>query len=203
MHEIVHLAQRLQAMARTGLTFAKDRYDLERYADLEGIAAHLMALGDQALAAELHEAFRRELGYATPKVDVRGVVLREGRVLLIQEPLDGLWTLPGGWADVGESPSESVVKEVREESGLLVRADRLLGVQDRNQHGYPPYAFHAYKLFFRCLEEGGTPGPGIDALAVDFFDPDDLPPLSLSRNTPDTVRWAVRAAATEGPAYFD
>lgn len=203
MQEIVHLAQRLQAMARTGLTFAKDRYDLERYEDLEGLAARLMALGDADLQARLHEAFAREVGYATPKVDVRGVVLRGGRVLLIQEPMDGLWTLPGGWADVGESPSESVVKEVREESGLHVRADRLLGVVDRNRHGYPPYPFHAYKLFFRCVEVGGAPGPGADALAVDFFDPDDLPPLSLSRNLPETIRWAVQAATSDGPAYFD
>jgi ADP-ribose pyrophosphatase YjhB (NUDIX family) len=144
------------------------------------IAAEMVAAGDEAEAARVLEVFRAETGYATPKVDVRGVAFRAGRILLVRGADDGLWTMPGGWADVGESPSAAVEKEVREESGFPARAVRLLGVQNRDLRERGPWPFHAYKLFFLCELLADEPGPltGVETEEVGFFDEDSLPELS-------------------------
>lgn len=111
--------------------------------------------------------------------------------------------LPGGWADVGDRPSAAVEREVREETGLKVRAARLLGVWDRNLHGFPPYPFHVDKLFLLCEELGGEMRLSAGTLELGFFDPDDLPPLSLTRVRPLQIQACVAAAATDAPTYFD
>jgi ADP-ribose pyrophosphatase YjhB (NUDIX family) len=175
-------ARRLQAIAQNGLHFSTDLYDRQRFEQVREIAAEMLAgaEGSPALIAEL----ALETGYATPKVDTRSVVVRDGQVLLVREATDGLWTLPGGWADPGESPSENAIREVREEAGLLVRATRLLAVYDREQRGHSPsFLFHVYKLFFHCEIEGGELTPSEETPEVGFFDPANLPPLSLSRVT--------------------
>lgn len=177
-------AKRLQAIAQTGLTYGKEPYDLERYAAVRQIAAEMMAegggVGDWAPVLEL---FSRDAGYATPKVDVRAAVFRDDRVLLVKEREDGCWTLPGGWADVGDAPSLAAVREVKEESGYDVVATKLAAVYDRNRHDHPPIPFHAYKLFFLCDLIGGQPATSYETLAVDFVAEDQLPPLSLGRVT--------------------
>src|ERR1039458_5917430 len=122
-------------------------------------------------------------GYATPKVDVRAAVFREHRILLVEEREDGGWTLPGGWADVGESPAEATVREVREESGYETRAVKLLAVYARNPPAPPPIPFHAYKLFFQCEPIGGEPASSNETAGVDWFAEDGLPALSTSRVT--------------------
>ena len=195
---IVEIAQRLQAMAQTGLEFTNDRYDRERYEELRELAAKLMGN-----PAGLLETFVAQDGYATPKVDVRAIVLREDKVLLVREAADGLWCPPGGWADVGDTPSMAVEREVLEETGLLVKAIRLLGVWDRNLHGHPPRPFQAYKLFFLCEEQGGELATSEDTLEIGFFDVRDLPPLSLDRVVPVEIESSVRTAVNGGPAYFD
>lgn len=194
----VRLAQRIQAMAQTGLAFTNDRYDHARYKELTAIAAELMG-GDPGLLT----AFQAEWGYATPKVDVRAIVLREGSILLVREAADGLWCPPGGWADVGDTPARNVEREVVEETGLEVRAIRLLGLWDRNLHGHPPRPFHAYKLFFLCEEFGGELRTCEDTLEIGFFDPADLPPLSRDRVVPVEIETCVRLALEGGAAYFD
>ncbi len=201
---LVGLAQRVQSLAQTGLTFTQDRYDIERYEELREIAAALMALGSPGTTTPFLTAFKEQLGYATPKVDVRAVVLREGRILLAREAADGLWSLPGGWADVGDRPSVAVEREVVEETGLVVRATRLLAVWDLNLHGHPPGPFQAYKLFFLCEEKGGALATSVDTLELGFFAPDALPPLSLSRVVPEEILACVEAAAhPSAPALFD
>ncbi len=131
--------RRLQAVAQSGLAYAKDPYDVERYEQVRKIAAEIAASHTKAPVDRIDDLFSREFGYATPKLDIRAVVLNDqGEVLLVREKEDGLWTLPGGWVDVGESPSEAVEREVREESGYEVRAVRLLALWDRDKHGPPP-----------------------------------------------------------------
>ena len=183
----INIAQRLQSMAQTGLTYAENPYDRERYRELSRMAMSMLA-GEEPervqLAANL---FANERGYATPKVDVRGAVFRDGKILLVREREDGLWTLPGGWADVGISAAESVVKEVREEAGLVVRAQKLLAVWDRNKHPHPPHAFHIYKLVFHCEDDGGEPAGGDETLDAAFFTEDEIPPLSLTRILPEQI----------------
>lgn len=199
MLDPVILAQRLTAMAQTRLAFSRDRYDIERYHELQEIAASLVTDG----VAPLVDVMRQQTGYTTPKVDVRAVVIRDGRILLMQEAEDSLWSLPGGWADVGDSPSAAVEREVREETGLKVRAVRLLSLWDGNLRNYPLGVFHAYKLFFLCEELGGDLRGGADSLAAGFFAPDELPELSACRVVPSQIHDCLRLAAAQGATEFD
>jgi ADP-ribose pyrophosphatase YjhB (NUDIX family) len=177
-------AQRLQAIAQTGLSYSKDIFDTERYATVRCIAAEMMAMGCGAAAASgFIEMFACDTGYATPKVDVRAAAFDAGRVLLVRESEDGRWTLPGGWADVGDAPSLAAVREVKEESGYDVVPTKLAAVYDRNRHGHPVIPFHAYKLFFICSITGGAAADSFETDAVDFFDEDQIPPLSTTRVT--------------------
>lgn len=179
--------QRLQTIAQAGLTYARDPFDVERYHQIQQIAAEILAAGADAPLEQVHGLLAAEEGYATPKLDVRAVVLREGRMLLVKELSDGGWTLPGGWVDVGDRPSAAAEREVREESGYEVRAVRLLALYDRNLHGYPPFIFHTYKLFFLCELLGGAPTVSIETGGAEFFAEDDLPPLSVARVTPQVL----------------
>ena len=131
----------------------------------------------------------KETGYATPKVDVRGVVFRESKLLLVREKSDGRWSLPGGWADVCESPAENVVREIHEESGLLTRASKILAVFDRSKHPHePPFAFHVYKIFVLCSIIGGKETPSSETDSVGFFGETEIPELSITRVTLAQVR---------------
>lgn len=181
-------ATKLQAIAQTGLTYAKDPFDVERYEAIRSIAADLMAFGSRAPDPETFvKLFGIDTGYATPKVDVRAAVFRDSKILLVKEREDGCWTLPGGWADVGDSPSAAVIREVKEESGYSVKAHKLLAFLDRNLHGHPPIPYHAYKLFFLCDLVGGDATTGTETEAVGFFGEMEIPPLSLTRVTPTQV----------------
>jgi ADP-ribose pyrophosphatase YjhB (NUDIX family) len=125
--------------------------------------------------------------------------------LLVRESSDGLWTLPGGWADVNDSPSEAVVREIREESGFVTRATRLIALFDRSKHAHQPlFPFHVYKLFIACELLGGDPRPSSETSEVGFFDPNHLPPLSIGRVTPDQIAICVRACDNpDSPTLFD
>ena len=114
-------SRRLQSLAQNGLTYCKDPYDEQRYNELRTIAAEIMAAGAGSTeSASVLECFKFEEGYATPKIDIRAAVFDDDQILLVKERSDGLWTLPGGWADVGDSPSLAAVREVKEESGFDV-----------------------------------------------------------------------------------
>jgi ADP-ribose pyrophosphatase YjhB (NUDIX family) len=177
-------AQRLQAIAQSGLAFSRDPYDIERYEQLRTIAAEMIAEAANVEIASVLELLVAESGYATPKVDIRGVIFREDRILLVRERSDGLWTLPGGWADVGASPSENVIREIREESGYEARPTRLLALYDRNLHPHAPqYLHHLYKIFIECEITGGAAGSSLETSDAGFFAEDNLPPLSLARVT--------------------
>jgi ADP-ribose pyrophosphatase YjhB (NUDIX family) len=198
--------RRLQAIAQSGLTYAMDPYDVERYEQVRKISAEIAASRSEAAADHIDALFGGESGYATPKLDIRAVVLDEGEaVLLVKEKEDGLWTLPGGWVDVGESPSESVEREVKEESGYEVRAVRLLALWDMDKHPHPPRPFHIYKLIFQCELLGGDPlRASTETEEVGFFSKDALPELSLVRVTPQQIERLIElATGIEGPAAFD
>ena len=144
-------------------------------------------------------------GYATPKVDVRGVVFRDGKLLLVREKSDGRWALPGGWADVCEAPAESVEREILEESGFIARATKILAVFDRGKHPHePPFAFHVYKIFVRCTLLGGKEAASSETDAAGFFGAAEIPELSLSRVTPAQIRRMFEHHRhPEWPADFD
>jgi ADP-ribose pyrophosphatase YjhB (NUDIX family) len=197
-------AQRLQAIGQTGLTYAQDQYDRERYDELIRLSASMTA-GPEPKSIQLAaDVLAMERGYATPKVDVRGAIFQEGKLLLVREREDDGWTLPGGWADVGLSPAECVEKEVREEAGLDVKARKLLAVWDRNKHPHPPHLFHIYKLVFECERIGGSPTAEGETTDVGFFREDEIPPLSLTRILPEQIRQIFEHVRhPEWPTMFD
>ncbi len=183
-------AKRLQAIAQTGLTYARDQYDVERYRAVRRIATEMIAACSTAISsAELLDIFNCEVGYATPKIDVRAAVFSQDSLLLVKERSEGAWALPGGWADVGDSPSVAAVRETREESGYDVVARKLAAVYDRDhqRHGHPPMAYHVYKLFFICEPVGGMAKPSIETEEVAFFREDRLPNLSVARVTAQQI----------------
>jgi len=142
--------------------------------------------------------------HATPKVDVRGAVFQAHRVLLVRERSDGLWTLPGGWADVGESPAEAVVREIREESGFETQVCKLVALYDRNKHAHPPMLFHVYKAFFLCDLVGGSASPSLETSEVAFFGWKDISHLSTARVTVRQIERLFAHHANRGlPTEFD
>jgi ADP-ribose pyrophosphatase YjhB (NUDIX family) len=200
------LFRSLHALARTGLHFCRDEYDRERYEQVEAIAAELLATGAGLTPGELRRDWARETGYVTPKVEVRGAVFRadDGRVLLVREAVDGLWTLPGGWADVNDSPSGAVRKEIEQEAGLRTRVVKLAALYDRNAHGHPASIHHSWKAFFLCEVEGGELRGSYETDAVGWFDPFDPPPMSLGRCTPAQVlRMRRHWVEADIPTDFD
>lgn len=201
----LELFRNLQALARTGQHFCRDEYDRERYEQVERIAAELLAGGSTASAAELQREWALETGYVTPKLEVRGAVFRpDGKVLLVRETADGLWTLPGGWADVNDSPSGAIRREIEQESGFIVQVAKLAALYDRNAHAHTPSLFHSWKAFFLCTIEGGSARGSYETDAVDFFDPHELPPLSQGRTTAQQVlRMQQHWLSPEMPTDFD
>jgi ADP-ribose pyrophosphatase YjhB (NUDIX family) len=202
-------AVRLMAVAQTGLAYGRDKFDHERYRQVMAAGKSLLELVTSGpLPASLNRHTAPDQGYATPKVDVRGAVFdQDERLLLVQERSDRRWTLPGGWCDVGESPAEAVCREVAEESGLKVRADRLAAVLDRERRGHwPPMPVHVYKLFFLCTPVAGAPGAvqELETLDVGWFGLDELPVLSVSRVTEEELRLLLAAHRDPArPTVFD
>lgn len=184
----VEWARKIQAIAQIGLEYATDPYDRQRYGELRTLAAEMMAEVSDVPQHQWQKLFENETGYATPRVDVRGAVFRDGQVLLSREADDGLWSLPGGWADVNDPPSVAVVRELREETGYEVRCTKLAAVLDRDLHYTEDRRpVHTYKLMFLCEITGEAGELDHDIAEARFFPADDLPPLSLHRTLPKQV----------------
>jgi ADP-ribose pyrophosphatase YjhB (NUDIX family) len=199
------IARELQAIAQTGLAYTNNAFDRERYERVRELAASLMAEGSGADRETILELFRQDLGYATPKVDVRGAAFVGGRVLMVREVSDGLWTLPGGWADVNHSAAECVVREVEEESGFNVDATKLAAIWDYRKQGHVSrHPASIYKMFFICQITGGTARPSNETSEVSFFARDALPPLSPGRVTAAQVRRMFeQAERPDSPTDFE
>lgn len=198
------LGRELQAIAQIGLTFCEDPFDRQRYERIRELAASLIARNSGLGAAEILKQFNQQTGYATPKVDVRAAAFRGGRVLLVRELSDGLWTLPGGWADVNETPSASAQREVAEESGFEGRAVKLAAVYDYRKRNRPNHLDSIYKLFFICELTGGSPRASIETSEASFFARDALPPLSIGRATAGQIERMFQHAENPGlPTDFD
>lgn len=188
-------AKRLQAIASTALHFCQNDFDRERFEEIAEIAHRMLAdLADVPLEriSDLIPDFA--LGYATPKVEVRGAVIENGKILLVREKSDGLWTMPGGYADIGLSASENVIKEVREEAGLDVTVQRLYSVRHKAKGLYTSDSRDFYKLYFLCerADMASEPMAGLETSEVGFFDPSDLPPLSRGRVIESDIVEALR-----------
>jgi len=196
-------AREIQAIAQTGAHFAENEYQRQRFQRLSEIAAEIFSEHTHLDRDELKGCFRSTIGYATPRVDVRGAVFQEGKLLLVREKQDGGWTMPGGWADVGDEPSEAVEREVFEEAGFLVKARKVIGIYDANRTG-PLEVFHAFKIVFLCEILSGQATPSDETSEVAFFSFDELPQiLSGERTRPRHLLDAFAAASQNLPTVFD
>ena len=173
-------AREIFSLSQSGLTYSGNEYDIERYKRLQEITAEIIANQSQVAKESVLESFSMQAGYITRNVEMRGGVLGDGKILLIQERADDKWAMPGGWADLGNSPASVAEREVWEESGFRVKAEKVVAVMDANR--VEPFEFyHAYKIIFLCKLLEGEPRTSHETLAVDFFDIDHLPPLSSYR----------------------
>jgi ADP-ribose pyrophosphatase YjhB (NUDIX family) len=174
-------ARKVQAIAQNGLHFTQDQFDRERFTQLQDLASSILAAELDIPLGKAKAFWDKEEGYATPKVDVRGGVFDGDKVLLVRERSDGGWTLPGGWVDVNDAPSDAVAREILEESGYRAKPTKLAMLVDKNRHPHPPSIHHIYKLFFLCELTGGAPTVSNETDGVDFFPINALPPLSVGR----------------------
>ncbi len=195
----------LQIIAQNGLAYCKNPFDIHRFESVRRIAAEILASGTNMDPEPLETLFSAEQGYATPKIDVRGAVFRDDAILLVSELIDeGRWTLPGGWADPTDSPSQAVIREIEEESGYQARAVKLAAVYDRNRRGHPYSYFSTYKLFFLCELTGGAPVHSQETGGAAFYKEDNLPELSISRVTPEEIHMLFKHFRNPGlPTEFD
>lgn len=197
-------AREIQALSQSGSHYALSDYDRDRYRRLSEIATEIIHEHSGLPQEGLASLYAQQKGYATPKVDVRGAVFQEGKLLLVRERLDGGWTMPGGWADVGNVPSEAAEREVWEEAGFRVQARKVIGVYDANRTG-PLELFHAFKIVFLCDLIDGEARPSSETSEVAFFDWDEIPAqLSGERTRPRHIKDAFIAHDNPGcPTVFD
>jgi ADP-ribose pyrophosphatase YjhB (NUDIX family) len=196
-------AREIQAISQTGLHFAENHFQRERYLRLLEISAEIISAHTNLNQAEMIEIFNHQIGYATPRVDVRGAVFQNGNLLLVRERADGGWTMPGGWADVGDVPSAAVEREVLEESGFEVEAHKVIGVYDANRTG-PLEIFHAFKIVFLCRIIGGEPQISDETSEVAFFNRERIPEfLSGERTRQRHIKDAFLAVSQDMPTVFD
>lgn len=203
--EQLNIIKQIKAISETGLVYATDPYARERYEELKQISLKLMAHMADSSIEVLQDFFMPEKDYPTPKVDVRGFVLNDkDEILMAKESVDSKWTIPGGWADIGNTPSEIAVKEIQEETGIETEAVRLLAVYDKQVHPHPPEPYYIYKLIFLCRIVGGELKAGFDMLGADFFSLDNLPELSTDRILEDQLKHLFKLTKSmDYEVYFD
>lgn len=187
-HPWLEFAKRVQSLAQAGLTYAQNSYDQERYQELSEISVAILAELTGEEVPRIKDLFTNEVGYQTPKTDVRAVIFQDGKILMVREKIDNCWSLPGGWADVGFTPGEVAVKETCEEAGLEVKPIKILAVLDKKCHPHPPSPYHTYKIFILCEAIGGSLQQGSETLDVSYFDRTQLPELSTERGTVSQVQ---------------
>ena len=191
-------AKELQFIAQAGLTYSRDVFDLERFARIREISAEIVAARSHLSLDEVKGLFCNETGFQTPKIDTRGVVFRDGKILLVKEK-NGEWSLPGGWMDVNQTIRSNTEKEVKEEAGLDVEADRIIALLDRNRYNTPVYAYNICKVFVLCRVRGGSFSPNSETVASGYFPLEALPPLCNDKTTPEQVRLCFDAV--RNPAW--
>lgn len=186
--ELLLLAKRVQAIAESGRHYTDNDYDQDRYTDLAQISARMISLITGRAGEDIKVATVENHGYRTPKVDVRCVIFNDlDQILMVRERVDSCWSLPGGWCDVGFTPTEVAEKEAFEEAGIRVKARRLLAIFDKKCHDHPVDLFYTYKIFMECEAEDYDISTGMETLDVGFFARNELPPLSMPRNTPSQI----------------
>ncbi|PRR82025.1 NUDIX hydrolase N-terminal domain-containing protein [Clostridium vincentii] len=190
-------AKQLQSISQAGLTYSKDKYDIERFQQIRDLSAEILSEYTGINNEKIKDLFCNETGYQTPKVDVRGVIFKDDKILLVKESVDGCWSMPGGWAEVNLSIKENVIKEAKEEAGVNVVPKKLIAVLDRNKNNVPVFAYGIYKIFVLCELIDGDFEKNIETEESGFFSLADLPPLSLERNSKKQVEMCFEAKSQD------
>lgn len=200
----LELAVRIQSIAQAGLEYGRDKYDLERYRELREIAALMVSLKTDIPTEKVHDIFCNETGYQTPKIDTRGAIFLDGKILLVREG-NGKWALPGGWCDVDQSVASNTEKEVLEEAGIVVKAKRVIAVQDWRRHNRVNSLYGVIKIFMLCEYEQGSFKENIETTESGFFDIDGLPfELAAEKTTREQILMCFDFYKhTDHPTAFD
>ena len=193
----IEWATEIQAIGQTGLEYCKDVYDKERYERLREIASEIMEQYTQIPTDQIKDLFCNEKGYQTPKVDVRAVIVKDHKILLIKQKEEQEWAIPGGWADFNLSVKENVAKEAKEEAGLIVNPYKIIAIQDRRKHNKPVLAYTIYKIFVLCEVIEGKFEENSETEESEFFELEKLPKLSIDRNTKEQIAMCIEAAENE------
>lgn len=180
-YDWLRIAEQIKSISQNGLTFCNNPYDKERYQQLQNIAADIISNHSNFSQEKILDIFSNDQGYLTPKLDVRAAIFNNDKILLVREIADGLWTLPGGWVDVNESPAEAIIRETLEETGYIVKVSKLPALWDKHKQGHPPQIPHAYKAMFICNIVGGIAKTNHETSGIDWYRIDSLPELSLHR----------------------
>ena len=196
MEKWLEWAIELQSLAQAGLTYGKDIYDKERYERIRAISAEIVSNYTNITIEKVKDLFCNETGYQTPKLDTRAAIFEDGKILLVREN-NGKWALPGGWVDVNVSVKENTVKEVKEESGLNVSADRIIAIQDRAKHNLPVYAYGVCKVFVLCSVLGGQFIENIETTEFQYFSEFEIPELAEEKNNLEQIKMCFRAYRAE------
>lgn len=189
-------AVELQSIAQGALFYCKDKFDIQRFERIREIAAEMVQYQTEIPMEKVKDLFCSETGYQTPKLDCRAAIFQDGKILLVQED-NGTWSLPGGWVDVDLSVKENVIKEVKEEAGLDVTADRVIAVQDREKHNKPVYAYKVCKIFVQCTVIGGKFKENLETIGSGYFSPEELPPLALEKNNEEQIQMCFAAMQSQ------
>jgi ADP-ribose pyrophosphatase YjhB (NUDIX family) len=205
-------AREIEAIAQTGMHFSSDDnqpedgkiFDHQRYSRLLEISTEIFTSHTDIPKLKLLKNFLSERGYATPKIDVRAAIFESNHILLVQEKVDHCWSMPGGWADVNEVPSKMIEREILEESGLIAKAEKVVGIYDANHDREPLTVYHAYKIVYLCRQVDGSLRGSDETITARFFPIDQLPPFSGTRTDERHVKEAFQHSLDPGrPTYFE
>lgn len=200
----IDYAIRIQSIAQAGLQYGKDKYDKERYEELRKISAEMISARTDIPIDKVYNLFCNKTGYQTPKVDTRAAVFVEGKILLVHEN-NGTWALPGGWCEVDQSVASNTIKEVKEETGLNVSAEKLIAVQDWRKHNVTNYAYGVVKIFVLCKYKNGEFESNIETTEIAFFEKEEIPEnLAVEKCTKEQILMCFETLENPtAPTIFD
>ncbi len=184
----LHWVSELQSIAQAGLTFTDNQYDIDRYSRIRDLTVEILHRYTETDHNKIRDLFASESGYQTPKVDIRAAVFKNEKILMVREKIDGAWSLPGGWADVNTSVSESAARECLEEAGALVKPKRIIAIHLANKHNNPSFVYTIYKIIVECELIEYKFKDNTETLDSGFFDLNELPVLSYERITPEQIK---------------
>lgn len=201
--KLLNWAVELQSLAQAGLFYCRDKFDEERFNRIREISAEMLAFKSEISVDDAKKFFCNETGYQTPKIATRAAIFQDDKILLVRES-DGRWVLPGGWCEVYQSPSENVVKEVKEEAGLDVTVEKVIAVEDRAKHNFPEYVYGVTIILFQCTLQGGKFVPNIETIDSNYFSENEYPQLAEEKNTTEQIAMCFEAYRSKNwKTYFD